>query len=270
MKKLLWSAALAAGCLMASAPARAADEDAQRAEEKQAAVSRVAQAHDEVMISGAARLILKQASIRVARSLLEEWGTEAGLAPLWTENDPEWIEAEKLLLDHATAAPLAGIASGVWVKNIRSELVAATFDGEAADTIATHLESKSGRAQLAMMDWFMGEMTLFNYTYTGRFKYDLKGAEQELKDLQRAAQPRIPKKDNELEFSTLNPEAFQFVACSPENPYCVGVRYAKLNAIAVQGAILRHIDEVGFRIQDAMKALRADVQPMIDAYRARH
>jgi hypothetical protein len=42
-----------------------------------------------------------------------------------------------------------------------------------------------------------------------------------------------------------------------------------MNAISVQGAILRHIDAVGFEIQEAMRGLRGEVQPMIDAFRAR-
>lgn len=269
MKTLLHRIALALAILSVtgSGIARAVDEE--EARNKQDAVQRVARAHDEVMITGAAALILKQASIHVARDLLREWGRDSNLDRGWKEGVPEWDAAEARLLADATAEPLRRVNAGLWVKDIRVEYVSATFDGESADTIATHFESKSGRAQLALMDWFMGEMTLFNYTYTGRFHYDLKGAEAELKALQKAAQTRIPKKDNELEFSTLNPEAFQFVACSPESRYCPGVKYAKLNAIPVQGAILRHIDAVGVEIQDAMKALRGSVQPFLDAYRAR-
>jgi hypothetical protein len=254
--------------LLAGAGARA-DDKAEASQNKREAVQRVADAHDEVLITGAARLIVKQFSIRIARDLLTTWGKEDGLGKAWKPGAPEFDEAERHLIAAATVRPLAQLAQGVWVKDIRTEYVANTFDGESADTIATHFESKSGKAQLAMMDWFMGEMTLFNYTYTGRFQYDLKGAEQELKELQRAAQPRIPKKDNELEFSTLNPEAFQFVACSPESRYCPGVRYARMNAISVQGAILRHIDAVGSEIQESMRGLRGEVQPMIDAFRAR-
>ncbi|MBI1397440.1 MAG: hypothetical protein GC151_15820 [Betaproteobacteria bacterium] len=268
MKRLLGGVTFTAICALMSANVLAND-DAEQARHKEEAVSRVAKAHDEVLITGAARLILKQAAIRMANDLLAAWGTEAKLEPNWTDKDPEWRDAEDRLLAAATTKPLATVGTGQWVKTIRTQYIDATFDGEAADTIATHLESKSGKAQLALMDWFMGEMTLFNYTYTGRFKYDLRGAESELKALQKVAQPRIPKKDNELEFSTLNPEAFQFVACSPESRYCPGVKYARMNAIGVQGAILRHIDDVGEEIHTAMKGMRAEIQPMIDAYRAR-
>ena len=268
MNKFFWSAAVAIA-LTGQAGWVSAGEKEDDERNKQDAVRRVAQAHDEVLITGAAALIVKQASIRVARDLLATWGKEENLGPDWKEGVPEWTEAETLLVREATMERIARVNAGEWVKEIRREYVSNTFDGESADTIATHFESKSGKAQLALMDWFMGEMTLFNYTYTGKFKYDLKGAEAELKALQKAAQPRIPKKDNELEFSTLNPEAFQFVACSPDSRYCPGIRYARMNGLPVQGAIIRHIDAVGFEVQDAMKAMRPRMQTYFDAFRAR-
>ncbi len=268
MNKFFWSAAVAIALTGQVAWTSAGEkEDDER--NKQDAVERVAQAHDEILITGAAALIVKQASIRVARDLLAGWGKEENLGPGWKEGVAEWNEAEARLVQETTIPRLSRVNAGGWVKDIRREYVANTFDGESADTIATHFESKSGKAQLALMDWFMGETTLFNYTYTGRFKYDLKGAEAELKALQKAAQPRIPKKDNELEFSTLNPEAFQFVACSPDSRYCPGLRYAKVNGVMVQGAIIRYIDSVGFEVQDAMKAMRPQMQAYFDAFRAR-
>ncbi|MFO1319546.1 MAG: hypothetical protein U1F52_08025 [Burkholderiales bacterium] len=246
-----------------------ADDKADDARNKADAVSRVAKAHDETMITGAARLITKQLSLRLARNLLADWGKTAGLGPDWKEDVAEWEAAEALLIRETADQPLAVLAQDTWVKGIRETYVSANFAGEEADTIATHFASESGKAQIALMDWFMGEMTLFNYTYTGRFKYDLKGAEAELKALQKAAQSRLPEKDNELQFSTKHREAFQFVACSPESRYCPGVKYSKMIAIPLQGAIIRHIDEVGAQIQAAMVARRDDVQPYLDAFRNR-
>jgi hypothetical protein len=167
-----------------------------------------------------------------------------------------------------TVEPMNQVATGQWVKTIWSDYVAENFGGEEADVIATHLETQSGQAQVAMMDWFMGETTLFNYTYTGRFQYDLKGAEAELKALQEIAVPRIPEKDNEIGFTTKNRDAWQFVACSPQNPTCMGPRYAKLLGGALQGGLIRHIDAVNKTIEDRMKARREAVQPMMDAFRA--
>lgn len=246
-----------------------ADDKGDDVRNKADAVSRVAKAHDETLIIGAARLITKQLSLRLARNLLTDWGKAEGLGPDWKEDVAEWAAAEALLVRETADRPMALLAQDTWVKGIRETYVSASFAGEEADTIATHFASEGGKAQVAMMDWFMGEMTLFNYTYTGRFKYDLKGAEAELKALQKAAQARIPEKDNELQFSTKHREAFQFVACSPESRYCPGVKYSKLIAIPLQGAIIRHIDEVGAQIQAAMVARRDDVQPYLDAFRSR-
>ncbi len=247
----------------------AAETKAEENADRRAAAERVAKSHDEALIIGAARLITKQLSLNLARELLAGWGKEAGVGAGWKEGVPEWTEAESLLLKETVEAPMALLARDTWVKEIRTEYVATTFAGEDSDTIATHFASESGKAQLAMMDWFMGETTLFNYTYTGRFKYDLKGAEAELKALQKAAEARIPEKDNELQFSTKYREAFQFVACSPESRYCVGPRYVKLIALPLQGAIIRHIDAVGMQIKAAMEAQRDAVRPFIDAYKAR-
>lgn len=254
--------------LLPGAVTAAEDKAAEDADRRDAA-QRVAKVHDEALIIGAARLITKQLALRLARDLLAAWGKDAGLGKTWQEDVAEWKDAEAVLMAETATQPIALLANDGWVKDIRAEYVARNFAGEDADTIARHFSSDGGREQLAMIDWFMGEMTLFNYTYTGRFKYDLKGAEAELKELQRVAQPRIPGKDNEIGFSTRNREAFQFVACSPESRYCVGPRYSKMIAIPLQGAIIRHIDEVGAGIKAAMESRRAAVQPFLDAFKAR-
>lgn len=261
---------LAAGVVLLAAGIPAAlpyDEKAELESHKREAVERVANAHTQELVTGAANLIIKQASIRVARGLLAQWGKEASLGPSWKEGNGHWQKAETLLLEE-TVEPMKNVTTGTWVKDIWIDYVGKTFGGEEADVIATHLESSSGQAQVAMMDWFIGETTLFNYTYTGRFQYDLKGAEAELKALQKIAVPRIPEKDNEIGFTTKNRDAWQFVACSPQNPTCMGPRYAKLLGGALQGGLIRHIDKVTAEIQDKMKGRRPDVQPIMEEFRA--
>lgn len=258
------AAIVALACLPLQAAAGQKEDD-----DKRDAVQRVAKAHDEALVVGAARLITKQLSLRLARDLLALWGKQAGLGAGWKEGVPEWQQAEALLMQETTEQPLAQLAQVSWVKSIRETYISNTFAGEDADTIANHFATESGQAQLAMMDWFQGETTLFNYTYTGRFQYDLKGAEAELKALQKVAESRIPEKDNEIGFTTRHREAWQFVACSPESRYCVGPKYAALVGIPMQGAIIRHIDAVGAGIKAAMEARREAVQPFLDAFRAR-
>jgi len=247
--------------------ALAYDEKAELETLRREAAERVAKAHNEDLVVGAANLIIKQASIRMARGLLAQWGKAVELGKGWTDSAPQWQEAEKLLMLE-TVEPMKQVSTGQWVKTIWTDYIATTFGGEEADVIATHLETQSGQAQVAMMDWFMGETTLFNYTYTGRFQYDLKGAEAELKALQNIANPRIPEKDNEIGFTTKNRDAWQFVACSPQYPTCMGPRYAKLLGGALQGGLIRHIDSVNLEIEGRMKAKRDAVEPFLEAFRA--
>lgn len=263
-----WWLGLALLGLWAGAGVARADEAQERARNKDEAVQRVVAAHDETMVVGAARLIAKQAALRLARGFLADWGREAGLGEGWNDDAPQWREAEQLLMQRAATGPLDLIAGPAWVKAIRASYIAEGFGGEEADAIATHFETEDGKAQVAMLDWFVGETTLFIYTYTGRFKYDLRGAEAELKALQKGAESRIPGKDNELEFSTKHRAGFQFAACSPQSRYCQGPRYARMLAVPMQGAITRHIDAVGEQIQAAMRELRPQVQPYLEAFRA--
>ncbi len=256
------------GALLLAPVAGAQTQAEEQAQNKRAAVERVVNSHDEAMVVGAARLIARQAALRLARGFLADWGHEAKLGEGWTEEAGQWKLAEALLMSEAATAPLSVIGGTAWVKEIRTQYVSDGFGGEEADAIATHFESEDGRAQVALMDWFMGETTLFVYTFTGRFKYDLRGAEGELRALQEAAESRLPAKDNELEFSTKHRSAFQFAACSPQSPYCQGPKYAKMLAIPLQGAVIRRIDDTGTAIQAAMLALRPRVQPYLDAFKA--
>ncbi|MEO8040284.1 MAG: hypothetical protein ABI794_16065, partial [Betaproteobacteria bacterium] len=77
----------------------------------------------------------------------------------------------------------------------------------------------------------------------------------------------IPEKDNEIGFTTKHRDAWQFVACSPQSPTCMGPRYARLLGTALQGGLIRHIDGVTKEIEERMTARRASVQPMLDAFR---
>lgn len=250
--------------LWAGSPVALADESEIESNRKEA-VGRVAGVHDLSMIVGTGNLVLKQAGIRTARNLLTAWGREAGLDKSWNENAPDWEAAEAILLSGTDDMIRQRFSGGFQVRNIWSEITESNMDGEEADVVANHFESEAGREQLSMMDWFLSETVLFTYTYSERFRYDLKGAEFEQKELQNIMQPKIPKKDNEIDFSTRNPEAFRFVACSPQSPYCPGVKYAKILAGKVVGGIVTYIDGIMADIERDVRSRRPLVQPIIDA-----
>jgi hypothetical protein len=118
-----------------------------------------------------------------------------------------------------------------------------------------------------LMDWYLGEMVLFNYTFTDRFDYELKEAERELKELQQEAQKRIPRED--IEFTSRYPESFQFLACSPDSRYCPSVKYWKMLIYPLMGEIIRYIDSVSTDIEQQMRAKKPEVVRQIDAFKAR-
>jgi hypothetical protein len=249
-----------------SAPALGADEQ-QKEQYTREAIDRVVESHDTTLLLGGGKLMIKQSAIRSARKLLGEWGREAGLGGEWWEDKPEYQAAKAELLKTATAIIDRRYASGAWLKEAWSEYTSKTLDGEEADVIATHFQTEGGQKVRMLMDWYMGEMVLFNYTFTDRFEYELKDAERELHDLQKEAEKRIPRED--IEFSSRYPESFQFLACSPESRYCPSVKYWKMLIYPLMGEVIRYIDAVSADIEAQMRSQRPAVQPYINAFKAR-
>ena len=230
------------------------------------AVERVVESHDTTLLLGGGKLMIKQSAIRSARKLLGEWGREAGLGGAWWDDAPQYRAAKAELLKSADAIIERRYASGVWLKEAWSEYTAKELNGEEADVIATQFQTEGGEKVRMMMDWYMGEMVLFNYTFTDRFEYELKDAERELKSLQQEAQKRIPRED--IEFTSRYPDTFKFLACSPQNRYCPGPKYWKMLIYPLMGEVIRYIDSVSADIETQMRTRRPAVQPYIDAFKA--
>jgi hypothetical protein len=243
--------------------AHAADGDARKAD----AVSRVVESHDTELMLGGGQLMIKQAAIRSARKLLAEWGREAGLGGEWWDSAPEYRAARAELLGTADRLLAQRYVSGAWLREAWSEYTAREFDAEEADTLAAHFQTEGGQQLRMLMDWYLGEMVLFNYTFTDRFEYELKESEAELRALQQAAQKRIPRED--IEFTSRYPDTFRFVACSPDSRYCPSIKYWKMLIYPLMGEIFRYIDGLSAEIETRMRAQRSDVMPHIEAFKAR-
>jgi hypothetical protein len=196
-----------------------------------------------------------------------EWGREAGLGGEWWDDAPEYRAAKAELLALADATIQRRYASGAWLKEAWSEYTSRELNGEEADVIATHFQTEGGRKLRMLMDWYLGEMVLFNYTFTDRFDYELKDAEHELKELQQEALKRIPVED--IEFTSRYPESFQFLACSPDSRYCPSVKYWKMLIYPLMGEIIRYIDSVSADIDQQMRAKKPEVWRQIEAFKAR-
>ena len=222
------------------------------------AVDRVIDSHDSTLIMGAARLYLKQVALKCADRLVGQWGREAGLGLRWHPRLPEWREAERILLGRTQTLTERRFENQAWIREAWSAYVSAQFSAEEADRIADHFATEGGREQRRLMDWFLGEFVLFNYTFTDRIQYDLPGSRDEMLRLQRAAQERLPRED--VHFSSRFEDSLAFIGRDP------GLKYWKMLAIPLLGEIMRHIDSVAREIEAEMRARRGDVQPLIDAY----
>lgn len=231
------------------------------------AVARVVDSHDKVLILGGGKLMIKQSAIRSARRLLGEWGREAGLHGEWWDSAPEYRAAKALLLELGDGIMAQRYDSGVWLDQAWSEYTARTLDGEEADTIATHFRTEGGQKLRMLMDWYLGEMVLFNYTFTDRFDYELQESEHELRTLQQEAQKRLPRED--IEFTSRYPDTFRFLACSPDSRYCPSVKYWKMLVVPLMGEIIRYLDGVGVEIETQMRTRKPEVMAHIEAFKAR-
>lgn len=239
--------------------ARAADDQAEQERNKKDAVDRVVESHDFTMVLAAGRLYLKQSAIKSAQRLLGQWGRDAGLGLAWNEDAAQFQQAQAVLLDRAGALAARRFEQTTWIKETWSQYVAGQFNGEEADVIATHFQTEGGQLQRKLLDWYLGEMVMFNYAFTDRLDYNLRGSEPELLALQKAAQQRIPVED--IEFVSKYPETLNFVSRG------AGLKYAKMLAIPLTGALIRHIDAVLREIDADMSGRRQEVQPYLDAFK---
>jgi len=263
MKRLLLLLAglFAAACMHAGAiAARPQAADAVDA------VARVVESHDKALILGGGKLMIKQSAIRSARKLLLEWGREAGLGGEWWDDAPEYRAAKATLLELGDGIMAQRYDSGMWLTQAWTQYTARELDGEEADSVATHFATEGGQKLRMLMDWYLGEMVLFNYTFTDRFDYELKESERELRDLQKEAQKRIPRED--IEFTSRYPDTFRFVACSPDSRYCPSVKYWKMLIYPLMGEIIRYMDGVGVEIETQMRARKPEVMAQIEAFKA--
>lgn len=229
------------------------------------AIERVVNSHDNVLIMRGGELMIRQQAVKAARSLLVEWGKEQELGPLWRQDRPEWKAARAELLTAADLVLEKQFIDGAWLSRIWTEYTASNFDGEQASVIADHFETEGGIKQRRLIDWFLGENTIFYYTFSNRFDYEEEETRKQLLALQSEARTRIPRED--IYFSKRHPEAFAFIACSPDSENCPGVRYWKMLAIPMMGAVFRQMEQTTRDIEARMRTQRPAIQSHIDAFR---
>ncbi len=229
------------------------------------AVDRVVDSHDNTLILKGGELMIRQQAVRSAHKLLVQWGREQKLGELWWQDRPEWQAAKAELLAAGDEVLAKRFIEDAWLTQIWTKYTLENFSGEQASVIADHFQTEGGIKQRRLMDWYLGETTLFYYTFTDRFDYETEETQQQLKSLQKAALTRIPRED--VHFSKRNPEAYAFIACSPDSEYCPGLHYWKMLTIPLMGAVFRHMEEVTREIEAVMIRLQPEVQRHLDAFR---
>lgn len=247
----------------ASVAAETEAEEAQRY--KLEAVEQVVASHDNSLILKGGELMVRQQAVHAAGKLLAQWGREQKLGMLWWEDRPEWQAAKVQLLDAADSILRIRFIQEPWLQRIWTQYTLENFSGEQASAIAEHFKSEGGIKQRRLMDWYLGEFTLFYYTFTGRFDYNTRETQLQLKSLQKAALSRIPTED--VHFSKRNPEAYAFIACSPDSVNCPGLKYWKMLSIPMMGAVYRHMEAVTREMEAEMGRMLPVVQPHLDEFR---
>ncbi|MEQ1880198.1 MAG: hypothetical protein ABL878_04425 [Burkholderiales bacterium] len=247
-------------------PASAQTEAEEARRNDNEAVARVVNSHDTALILKGAELMVKQQAVRAAHKLLVKWGHEENLGPKWWETRPEWKAAKAELVKTADKILAERLVEETWIRKTWTEYTAHEFDGEQASVIADHFETEGGIKQRRLMEWYLGEMVLFYYTFTDRFDYEVRETQDQLHALQKEALKRVPTED--VTFASRNSKAFAFIACSPDGPYCPGLQYWKMLAIPMLGAIFRHLEDTTRAIEADMSAQRPAMQRHFDAFRA--
>jgi hypothetical protein len=252
--------------LSATMSAHAAESEAEETQRyTREAVARVVNSHDNVLIMKGGELMIRQQAVKAAHNLLVQWGREQRLGPHWWHDRPEWMAAKAELIAAGDIVLKEQFVDDAWISRIWTEYTSSNFDGEQASVIADHFETEGGIKQRRLMDWYLGETTLFYYTFSGRFDYEEKETREQLIALQKEALKRIPRED--VSISKRNPEAFAFIACSPDSENCPGLHYWKMLAIPMMGAVFRHMEETTRSIEAHMRSQRPMIQRHIDAFR---
>jgi len=259
---LMW--AVMALSLCGTAFAETEEEEQQRLVRD--AINRVVESHDRTLILKGGQLMIKQQAVRAAHKLLVRWGQEENLGKLWWQDRPEWKAAKAELIRLGDVVLQDRFVQEQWLKETWTEYAANNFSGEQADVIANHFETEGGIKQRRLMEWYLGEMVLFYYTFTDRFEYEVKETQDELHALQKQALSRIPQED--ITFTSRHAEAFAFIACSPDSRYCPGVQYWKMLIYPMLGSVFRHMEDTTRAIEAEMIARRPEVQKYLDEFRA--
>ena len=231
---------------------------------KDSAVLDVVESHDQTLILRGGELMVRQQVVKAAKEYALRWGRERGLGKEWWEDKEEYQRSVDILLEIGDEILKEKFSSGAWLTSIWTEYVSLNFTGEQASVIADHFKTEGGIIQRRLMEWYLGETTLFYYTFTDRWDYRLEETRLELEALQKEALKRVP--DDKVTWKAGEKEAYTFIACSPDSEYCPGVKYWKMLAIPMMGAVFRYMEDITREIKTAMRESKDLLEPLFVAF----
>lgn len=225
---------------------------------KEQAVARLAASHDPAIFIAVGRVYVKQAGLLEAHRLLAERGRAAGLGADWSPRAVAWMDAQAKLTELIDDTIARRIEDPAWFRTAWGAAAAAVLSAEEADAIATHFASEGGAQQRGVLELLLvGETLLARYTFTERIRYDVAGAEREMRQLQDTWWVNDHRRVYDF---TRYPNAIRFASQDP------GVKYSKMLAIQGIDALNRHFDAVA----DEVRAQVRSESARVDAAVARH
>ncbi len=228
---------------------------------KSRAIERLAASHDPAIVIGVGRVYVKQTALLKARALIAEQGRAAGLGREWNAQQPEWQAAERQLMAPVDQAIGSEIEDAAWFRAAWGAQAAAVLNAEEADEIASHFATEGGALQRQVIELLLvGETLVANYTFTDRIRPDVKGAEREMEQLQKAWWVSDHRRIYDF---TPYPNAIHFASQDP------GVKYCKMLAIQGIDAINRHFDAVAAGVTRRLEASRSQIDPYVAQFHER-
>jgi len=226
---------------------------------KDQAIARLAASHDPAIFIAVGRVYVKQAGLLETRALLASSGREAGLGPDWIRTASEWQQVEAELSEIIDAVIAQRIEDPAWFRAAWGAAAAQRLSAEEADEIAAHFASEGGAQQRAVLELLLvGETLLARYTFTERIRYDVPGAESEMRQLQDTWWVNDHRRVYDF---TPYPNAMRFASQDP------GVKYSKMLAIQGIDAISRHFDGVADAVRERVRAQRPRIVAAVERHR---
>ena len=161
--------------------------DEEKIKLKESAVQAVVSSHDQTLIVRGGELMVRQQVVKAAKKYVVTWVRERGFGKEWWEDKVEFQQAVSHLISIGDEVLLDKFSSGDWLTDIWTEYMVNNFTGEQASSIAEHFKTEGGAIQRRLMEWYLGETTLFYYTFSDRWDYRLEETRKELEALQKEA-----------------------------------------------------------------------------------